>query len=72
MYDGLSKNDLRIILAHSNYLYILSTGSVINDGTLLGCLSGADKFLGWVEELSAEPDSSQRRDDGEGEGTRDE
>lgn len=64
MYDGLSKDDLRIILAHQAYTSARWSMPVTQ------AILNADRFLSEFEALSAEPDSSQRRDDGEGEGTR--
>ena len=64
MYDGLSKNDLRIILAHQAY------SSARWGMPVSQALKEADRFLSNIEALNTEPDSSQRRDDGDGEGTR--
>lgn len=60
MYDGLSKNDLRIILAHQAYSsarWGMSVSQAMNE---------AEMFLRNVEALNAE----QERSDGEGSGTR--
>ena len=63
MYDGLSKSDLRIILAHQELMVISSRVPTINrDGVLAACLVDAERFLASIEALSAEPES--RRDDG--------
>lgn len=71
MYDGLSKDDLRIILAHQEWLrmepHITRYGS---ERLLPLALKRADEFLDSIEALNTEPESSAKRDDGEGEGTR--
>lgn len=64
MYDGLSKNDLRIILAHQAYSSARWGMSVTQ------AMKEADRFLSQIEALNAESESSAKRDDGEGEGTR--
>ena len=65
MYDGLSKSDLRIILAFSVYLRTGAPAEISVPNSLMV----AEQYLNAVEALSAEPES--RRDDGEGEGARD-
>ena len=69
MYDGLSKSDLRIILAHHNWRGDFYPNDPVGV-RFAKCFRFADYFLAEYEALNTEPDSSQRRDDGEGEGTR--
>ena len=70
MYDGLSKSDLRIILAYQKWRDKGFYGSCNKGIRLKNALFYADYYLDMVEALNAESDSSQRRDDGEGEGPR--
>lgn len=69
MYDGLSKDDLRIILAHQEYVTTLR-GNGPHDWRVSQAYYWAGRFLDSIEALSAESESSAKRDDGEGEGTR--
>ena len=67
MYDGLSKSDLRIILAHQNWRGDFYPNDPV-DIRFAKCFRFADYFLAHYEAMSAEPEP--RGDDGEGEGTR--
>lgn len=69
MYDGLSKNDLRIILAHQNWRGDFYPNDPV-DVRFAKCFRFAGYFLAQYEALNAESESSAKRDDGEGEGTR--
>ena len=66
MYYGLSKNDLRIILAFSVYLRTGAPAEISVPNSLMV----AEQYLNAVEALNAESESSAKRDDGEGEGAR--
>lgn len=64
MYDGLSKNDLRIILGFN---HLTHKGWSKNEWSVSLSLQEADLYLNAVEAIHAE----QERSDGEREGTRD-